>query len=70
MKVKIGDKLYSDEDIPIMLILDDNDKGYISNMGKQTKYCRFPYGMSPNKMRSFMGLEPIPSKDVMIKISP
>lgn len=43
MKVKIGNKVYSDKDEPIMLILTDGDKKNIANMNKEcTKYAAYP----------------------------
>ena len=57
MKVKIGDKIYDCEMQPIMIILDDFDKEYISNMGDQTNYCRFPDGRSIEEIMKFMEVE-------------
>jgi hypothetical protein len=54
MKVKIGNRIYSVEDQPIMIILDAFDKEYISNMGDQTKYCRFPEGTKISEVARFM----------------
>ena len=47
MKVKIGDKIYSDREQPIMVILTQRDKENIANMAKEdTKYCSYPGGDS------------------------
>ena len=54
MKVKIGDKIYSCADQPIMLILEDFDKKYISNMDNQTKYCSYPEGINSGYIERFM----------------
>ena len=43
MKFKIGDKIYDDETIPVMVILTDQDKINIKNMLDEcTKYAVFP----------------------------
>jgi len=43
MKVKIGNKIYSDEIEPIMVILSDSDKLMINNMSEANyKYACFP----------------------------
>jgi hypothetical protein len=57
MKVKILDRIYDCEEQPIMLVLDDFDKDYISHMGDQTKYCRFPDGIKLSEITEFMGEE-------------
>ena len=42
MKVKIGDKIYSSEETPVMVILTEQDKLNIANMNPEcTKYCVF-----------------------------
>jgi hypothetical protein len=43
MKVKIGNKIYSSDDEPIMVILSETEKQQISDMRpKDSKYCVFP----------------------------
>ena len=54
MKVKIGDTIYDSNDKPIMLILSEEDKFNISNMGEQTKYCSFPENINTNDIIKFM----------------
>ena len=54
MKVKVGNKIYSDEDQPIMIILTNQDKAFISTMGEQTKYCCYPQNISTEKIKKFM----------------
>ena len=54
MIVKIGNDFYDSDDLPIMLILDETDKDNISNMGKQTKYCRFPKDTKDVDIVNFM----------------
>ena len=42
MKVKVGDRVFSSEDQPIMVILTDKDKENIANMDPDcTKYATF-----------------------------
>ena len=42
MKVKVGNKIFSSENQPIMVILTDKDKGNITNMDPDcTKYATF-----------------------------
>ena len=46
MKVKVGDKIYSDEDTALMVILSDSDKENIKNMPEDaTKYASVPDGV-------------------------
>ena len=54
MKVKIGNKTYDSNDEPIMLILEEEDKNNISNMGEQTKYCSFPEDIDTDTIIKFM----------------
>lgn len=43
MKVKVGDKMYSGDEQPIMVILTDGDKRNITNMlPEATKYAEYP----------------------------
>jgi hypothetical protein len=45
MKVKVGDKIYSGEDQPVMVILTEQDKYNIENMLPDcTKYAMYPDG--------------------------
>ena len=60
MKVKIGDKVFSSENQPIMVILTDKDKENISNMHPNcTKYATFQddWG-SQQKMLNWMNADP------------
>ena len=56
MKVKIGDKIYSSEKEPIMIILDDSDKENVSAMlPESSKYCSYPNeGFSVDEIETFM----------------
>ena len=43
MKVKIGDKIYSNDDQPIMIILSEDDKKNINSLPEgYRKYATFP----------------------------
>lgn len=43
MIIKVGDTVYDGESVPIMVILDEQDKEHIANMDAQaTKYCVYP----------------------------
>ena len=43
MKVKVGNKIYNGNDVPVMVILTDKDKENIKNMAPNcTKYCAYP----------------------------
>lgn len=55
MKVKVGNKLYSAENEPVMVILTDKDKRNISNMDpKATKYVAYPEGMDSSKISKWV----------------
>jgi hypothetical protein len=55
MKVKIGDKIYSSNDQPIMIILTEYNKKDIRNMNEDAyKYCEYPDTMSEEEAREFM----------------
>jgi len=55
MKVKVGDKVYSSEDQPIMVILSDKDKDNITNMLPEAhKYCEYPDDMDPKEVSKWM----------------
>lgn len=43
MKVKVGNRIYDDENEPVMVILSKNDRENIANMLPEvTKYCSYP----------------------------
>jgi len=56
MKVKVGDKIYDAEKEPIMVILSDLDKMYISNMNPDNmRYCCYPdHGYSVESISKWM----------------
>ncbi len=54
MIVKIKDKLFDSENEPIMIILNDQEKELISNMGTQTKFCVFPENYNTKDVEKFM----------------
>ena len=54
MIVKIGDKLFYSDNEPIMVVLSNEEKNLISNMGCQHKFCSFPQRCTPDQMQEFM----------------
>lgn len=44
MKVKVGDKIYDASEIPVMIIMDKEDKWYLENFpyDRANKYAAFP----------------------------
>ena len=54
MKVKINNQIFDSNMEPIMLILNDEEKELISNMGSQTRFCSFPADMDVNSVQNFM----------------
>jgi hypothetical protein len=55
MKVKIGTKIYNEEDEPILVIIDSEEKKLIKNMSKDAyKYCSYPDNMAEDVIVSFM----------------
>ena len=55
MKVKIGDKIYDAEDVPVMVILSTKDKKNIATMpAGNSKYCSFPSTMPSETVSAWM----------------
>lgn len=55
MKVKIRDKIYDSEDMPIMLVLSDEEKRLIKCMIPENhKFCSFPKEMDIYNVKEFM----------------
>lgn len=54
MKVKINNQIFDSDIQPIMLILNNEEKELISNMGSQTRFCSFPVDMDVNDVQNFM----------------
>ena len=55
MKVKVGDKVYSAEDQPVMIILTDKDKKAIADMVPgATKYCAYPESVDQVQIINWM----------------
>lgn len=56
MQVKIGNKIYNSDDLPIMLLLSDEEKTQISNMRPEDKkYCSYnPKIISAENVRRWM----------------
>jgi len=42
MKVKVGDKIFDGDNEPLMVILSEDEKKQIANMGTSKKYCAYP----------------------------
>jgi len=42
MKVKVGDKIFDGDNEPLMVILPEDEKKQIANMGTSKKYCTYP----------------------------
>ena len=57
MTVKIGDQIFTSDDVPIMLLLSTSEKQLIADMGEQCKFCSFPIGTSVKDMEKFMGID-------------
>lgn len=55
MKVKIGDKIYDGQHVPVMVILSDTDKKNIANMLPEcTKYAEFPDDSPQDEIERWM----------------
>ena len=56
MKVKIGDKIYSSDEEPIMLILNEEDRRDLANMAPDAlAYCVYPKDkLTVEEIREFM----------------
>jgi hypothetical protein len=58
MKIKIGDTIYSADQQPVMIILNDQDKENIKNMSPEaTKYCGYPAGTDSDEILKWMQTE-------------
>ena len=56
MKVKIDNQIFDSNIQPIMIILNDEEKQLIFNMGCQTRFCSYPPGMGEEQIKYFMVL--------------
>lgn len=57
MKVKVGDKVYDSNDVPIMAIITEQDRKHIADMAPYaTKYCAYPddWFMSGDEILAWM----------------
>ena len=55
MEVKIGNRFFSSEEEPIMIVLTDEEKLLISNMDtKSNKFCSFPNNYKSEEIFRFM----------------
>ena len=58
MKVKVGNRIYDGAKEPIMVILEEWDKGNISRMlPEDSKYCQFPDSMHPKDIEEWMSVD-------------
>ena len=54
MLVKIGDTIYNSTQVPILLILDQEEKELIGNMSEDNnKYCSFPDDVNADDIIDF-----------------
>ena len=61
MQVKIGDKIYSDTDQPILLVLSDRDKLNVHAMPVNSNiFCSHPKDMAQEDVKEFMKLPKAP----------
>ncbi len=57
MKIKVGNRIISSKDEPIMVILSDVDKYNIAHMTSQAyRYAAFPDNWDPNKTKEWMDI--------------
>ena len=58
MRVKIGEVIYNSNDNPIMVMLDQGNKEYISNLSKDgtSNVCFFPSGYKKEVIEQFMDI--------------
>ena len=55
MLVKIGDTIYNSTQVPILLILDQEEKELIGNMSEDNhKFCSFPDDVKADDIIDFM----------------
>ena len=55
MKVKIGDRIFSSDEHPIMIILTDFNKEQLRNISEADhKYCEFPEHMTEQEIKKWM----------------
>jgi len=68
MKIKVGDKVYSSEAQPIMVILTDKDKQNIANMLPECpNYCEYPDGMDGDEVLKWM--DEVPDVDSVVRVN-
>lgn len=56
MMVKVGNRYYDSEKTPVMIILSDDEKSLIKNMGDNSKLCSYPEDMSAKDIEKFMDI--------------
>lgn len=72
MHVKVGDKIYKDQDQPVGIILTAQDRLNIMAMDpKRNFYCSFPNGTKEEVIKEFMTLpQPVETKPKRIAPAP
>ena len=59
MKVKIGSIIHDSNDEPIMVILSEEEKKLVRNIGDQVRFCSFPHKLDASAVMKFMREDPI-----------
>jgi len=59
MKVKIGSTIHDSNNEPIMVILNEEEKKLVRNMGDQYKFCSYPHKHDVDAVAKFMNDDPI-----------
>jgi len=54
MKIKIGQKVYSSNSEPVMIILEETDKFNIFNTREGIKFCAHPSSMRPEQIHQWL----------------
>ncbi|HEY5563417.1 MAG TPA: hypothetical protein VIK72_16985 [Clostridiaceae bacterium] len=58
MKVKIGNTIYDSQEVPILVILDDQEIRHMQDMPSNTHlYCSFPDDSKDEDITEFMNVE-------------
>lgn len=55
MMVKVGNKIYDSQDMPLMVILDEEEKAMIADMiGGDDRFCSYPSHMDEMQIENWM----------------
>lgn len=54
MRIKIGDKFYDPNEVPIMLVLNKEDKENIAGMGERSRICFCPDTYDAEDVKKWM----------------